>query len=90
LIPADTIFAFSALLDRPDADVLPYVDFWLEALENEEITVGGMNSRGLGVVALENLCVKYQGGWGKTSKWQAESGDLLDFLKKCLVEGEES
>jgi CRISPR-associated protein Csm3 len=90
VIPADTVFVFSALLDRPDADVLPYVALWLEALENEEMTVGGMISRGLGVVVLENLSVKYKGGLGKTSEWQAGSDDLLGYLHKCMGEGENS
>ncbi|HEX3047944.1 MAG TPA: CRISPR-associated RAMP protein Csx7 [Bacillota bacterium] len=84
--PADTVFAFSAVLNQPDEDVLQYVAFWVEALRNEEITVGGMSSRGLGVVVLEDLRVKYQCGMGPGSEWKDCNGNLLRYLQDCLRE----
>ncbi|MCL6589183.1 MAG: CRISPR-associated RAMP protein [Firmicutes bacterium] len=86
VIPADTVFAFSAVLHQPDEDVLQYVALWVEALRNEELTVGGMSSRGLGVVVLENLRVKYQGGLNQGSEWKDCNGDLLKYLQDCLSE----
>jgi CRISPR-associated protein Csm3 len=86
VIPADTIFTFSAVLNRPDADVLPYIAYLVEALKNEEITIGGMSSRGLGVVALENVRVKYQGGLGLVSEWKDCNLELLQYFQDCLGE----
>jgi CRISPR-associated protein Csm3 len=86
VIPADSIFTFSAVLNRPDADVLPYVAYLVDALKNEEITVGGMSSRGLGVVALENVRIKYQGGLGLASEWKDCNLDLLQYFQACLGE----
>ena len=59
VVPAGTEFAFKAIVENAEDWELGLISIGLHQFETEQIPLGGGRSRGLGVVRLENLELKW-------------------------------
>jgi CRISPR-associated RAMP protein (TIGR02581 family) len=82
VVPASTPFAFKAIVENAEPWQLGMLAIGLHQFETEQVPLGGGRSRGLGVVRLEDLALR----WVDTTN---NPEALLDYLQK-LVQGDES
>ncbi len=59
VVPADTIFEFKAAAENMSDEELQYLFILLRSMEEGNINIGGMTSRGLGEFKLENIEIEY-------------------------------
>lgn len=78
VVPAGTPFEFKAVVENAEDWELGLLMIGLHQFENEMIPLGGGRSRGLGVVKLDIT----------NTSWiePANSGELLDYLKRLVSE----
>jgi len=58
VIPADTVFSFKAVAENVTQREWNYILIMLKALEEGYIEIGGMISRGFGVITLQNIKIE--------------------------------
>lgn len=59
VVPGDTSFEFKMVLENPDEKDIRNTAFLIKSMENGNIQIGGMTSRGLGEFILEELKISY-------------------------------
>jgi len=93
IVPPDTFFDFSLTVESSDAKTLGLVALALHELQQGNVPLGGIRSRGLGRCALENATVEYidfadltayllEGEWQETSLDQFIKDHIAILLTK--------
>ncbi|NJK51722.1 MAG: CRISPR-associated RAMP protein [Leptolyngbyaceae cyanobacterium SU_3_3] len=90
VVPAGTPFEFRAIVENAEEWELGLLRIGLHQFKTEQIPLGGGRSRGLGVVRLENLMLKWFDARVDGDPTQTDPNKLIQYLKKITgveVEG---
>lgn len=84
VVPAGTLFQFHAIVENAEEWELGLLMIGLHQFESEQIPLGGGRSRGLGVVKLENLKIKWFDARSATNPRGTDPEKLKSYLKKLV------